>query len=100
MVPDAAGAEESRRWSCGISREGVNYIVVGFGLDRLLAEIDRRHCFAGDSLIGEILNYVSAEGLGPVMRRLKVRGSSDGMFDNAQRFRQRYVLAALGTVGF
>lgn len=43
-----------------------------------------------------MLAYVAAEGFGPTMKRLvRQRRENDGMWDNAQRFRQRYVVNAI-----
>jgi hypothetical protein len=38
---------------------------------------------------------VAAEGFGPTMRRLGVVRDDDSIWDNAQRFRHRYLLKAL-----
>lgn len=65
-------------------------------MDRFLAEIDAGRHFEESGLIADILTYASREGFGPVMRHVGVAKGSESIFDNAARFRQRYVLSALG----
>lgn len=45
--------------------------------------------------MGDVLAYVAAEGFGPTMQRLVPKRGESGLWDNAQRFRQRYVVNAI-----
>jgi len=68
-------------------------------MDRFLAEVDSGRRFSADTLIGDVLDYASAEGFGAVMRQTGAAGPNDAALTTARRFRERYLLAALDALG-
>ena len=45
--------------------------------------------------MGEVLAYVAGEGFASTMQRLVPKRDENPMWENAQRFRQRYVVNAI-----
>ncbi len=66
-------------------------------MDRFLAAIDAGRVFPAAGLIGDILDYASAEGFRAVMRHAGV--TSGSVWESPRRFRERYMIAALEAVG-
>lgn len=78
----------------GFDRDGINYVIASYGVDRLIAEIDNGHDFRGQSsnLIGSILAYVAGEGFAETFSR-------NNEYPDTRSFRDRYLIATLKAFG-
>ena len=85
-------ADKTNNGDCRGFVELANYIVTHYGIQRLVADIDRNRQFDTSNIVGWVLDWVSVEGFQTYFEQFDLE------YQSPTEFRQRFLISRLDAI--